>query len=110
MDKRRYHLCIKDTYDGKGILLFKQDKVYESFNNIIYEDYNDRNICRVLPGEEWSYPYLIEAKENGLNLRIEDYYVFTNVKKLRENFNLITYTVKDYTAILRQKQIDSVFN
>jgi hypothetical protein len=115
-DKRRMHLCSKTIYTSGKIkyILFEKGKFYESRRNLIYSktEYSDpiNNRYRVYFDNSYADIWTKECIEN-IKLTPEEAvnscYIWADVKDLIE-YNLTTYTIKEYTAIIRENRIDSI--
>jgi len=117
MDKTvRMHLCSKTIYTSGKIkyILFERGKFYESRRNLIYpkNEYSDpiNNRYRVYFDDSYADVFTEECVEN-LKLSLEDArstcYMWADVEDLIK-YNLTTYTIKEYTAVMRENRINSI--
>ena len=120
MDDRRMHLCGKTSYISGKIkyILFEEGKFYESRKNIIYDPeknkYSDpiHNRYRIYFDNSYADVFAKECVENlkiDINEAMRTCYMWADIKDL-ERYSLTTYTMKEYTALLREKQINEILD
>lgn len=115
---KRMHLCTKTFYTSCKHIMFEEGKFYESRRNILYDNtlykYSDlsNNIYRIYFDKCYSdflAPQIVESIKISLEEAMSDCYIFVNTSELSQ-YNLTTYTMDEYKAIIRENKIDSILD